>query len=378
MFFIIGSTFYVLIATIALALMVSEYVLKYREKVFHQNLGSFDSREAWIQALQGKAIKDLRRMPYLNGNGRFPRIFIYFKGSKTSPQYTWQTAALIEGLAPYLSREELTKMLQHKSDLAQLIGKEVDGAILVHALQKHTDMNTEQYSRQINQAIEESKGENSIMYRQFAPFLRLADTIGLVCPYLASYGSVNKEYKDLCLTQIQEFQNYAFSEQYPYLPFHGYDLQSKAPLGKLGWGRGTGWYAMGLIDTYEIVGEEEKDLLRDWVLQLAEELVNYQKGNGGWSSTVSVSDSPTETSASAMLFYFLKKAVTLNLISKKGYESSIEKAEEYLRSQTNPLGMIMNTEAECLGLGNYSMNYTYMPFTVGMVLKGLSLNSHAS
>ena len=34
------------------------------------------------------------------------------------------------------------------------------------------------------------------------------------------------------------------------IPFHAYSIDNKDPLGLYGWGRGLGWYAIGLIDSY--------------------------------------------------------------------------------------------------------------------------------
>nr|MCR5503117.1 glycoside hydrolase family 88 protein [Lachnospiraceae bacterium] len=77
-----------------------------------------------------------------------------------------------------------------------------------------------------------------------------ADTIGLICPFLAKYG---KTYEDmntlnLAVTQIQNYMSFGMDNKL-ILPYHGYEYESGLKYGITGWGLAVGRLMMGMSET---------------------------------------------------------------------------------------------------------------------------------
>ncbi len=372
---------YVIVSLLALIFIAYDVMLKVNGKLMAQKLGRFASRTEWIDAMKEQAIHEYQNMPRMMGNLGFPRLITQFKIDKDAPLYAWQTGGLLLGLYECTTEVEFEELVNKRKDLQNMTGEEIDSALLAYAL---SFMPGEEYrtADRIRKNILEDissctdPGTGTIMYREVYPSFRFIDTIGLVCPFLAVLGREegNDSYTDLALAQLLEFEAVAFDEDYDYLPFHAYDLASKTPLGKYGWGRGTGWYALGIIDTYLALDESRRPLLQDSILKLAETLKKYQREDGGWGSTVNDAASRTETSATALFLYFIKRAASLGLIEAVAYEDCIGRAELCLMNNTHRDGRVMNTEGDCIAIGNYSYDYKHMPFTLGMTLRAVCLN----
>lgn len=376
--FIIG---YVLVSLMAFIFIGYDVLLKVDSRLTSQKLGQFKSRTEWINTMKEKAIDEYYDMPRMQGNLGFPRLITQFKIDKNAPLYAWQTAGLLLGLYECTTEEEFEKIVNKRRDLQDMTGEEIDSAMLAYALSfmpdekyKSADLINSNILEDINSCMDAEKG--TIMYRESYPTFRFVDTVGLVCPFLAVVGEEenNDSYQELALAQILEYEDVAFDEDYDYLPFHAYDLQTETPLGKYGWGRGTGWYALGVIDTYSELEDNQKAELRESIVKLAETLKKYQKEDGGWGSTINVVSSQTDTSATAMFLYFIKRACNLGVIELTAYEECIERAEMCLMNNTHPDGRVMNTEGDCIAIGNYSYDYKPIPFTLGITLRAVCLD----
>ena len=109
--------------------------------------------------------------------------------------------------------------------------------------------------------IKNSKGnDGTVYYRSTIPSIRFVDTIGFICPFLTLYGSrFNKpEYIDLAVFQIKDYVENAFLTT-PFIPAHAFNYKTKVPLGIYGWGRGLGWFILGIVDMYNELPDNHKD-----------------------------------------------------------------------------------------------------------------------
>ena len=124
-------------------------------------------------------------------------------------------------------------------------------------------INPDQYKHALDytwELIKDHIGEDgTVGYRKSMQNYRYVDTIGFICPFLVSYGIKynNDECIDLAVKQIQEYEQYGMLEKHN-IPSHAYNIETKAPLGLYGWGRGLGWYAIGLIDTWNELPQNNK------------------------------------------------------------------------------------------------------------------------
>ena len=133
-----------------------------------------------------------------------------------------------------------------------------------------------------------AKREGTLAYLEPNPVgLRFVDTLPMVCPFLAKYSVATGvvDARRLSVKQLREFMEFGVDERTG-LPFHAYDPASgNAPVGLLGWGRGTGWYALALIDTIPFVSADDRsDLDVRSTDRLIGAVLKYQRSDGGWGA----------------------------------------------------------------------------------------------
>ena len=131
-------------------------------------------------------------------------------------------------------------------------------------------------------------------------------------------------------------------------------------MGLCGWGRGTGWFLLGLIETYSIT--KDKELVR-----IISELVNvyeiYQMQNGAFSSNVQLK-SGADSSITAVMAYFY--SFCAKEFGNERYKKIAQKAFKYLMSVTRRNGEIDFSQGDTKGIGFYSQTFDIMPFTQGI------------
>jgi unsaturated rhamnogalacturonyl hydrolase len=215
----------------------------------------------------------------------------------------WQEASLLLGLTEYLKsnddkevKQELKKFLKLKFDCqGQWIDtpKHVDGAILAYAVMTLDFVDPDQYKRAFDSTwdmIQEHIGEEgTVAYRKFMKKYRYVDTIGFICPFLVTYGTRyhKEECVELAIKQIKVYEEYGMLQEH-YIPSHAYQIENKAPTGIYGWGRGLGWYAIGLIDAWNVLpqGHKYKSVLENSVKRFAKAALTFQQEHGNWNWTV--------------------------------------------------------------------------------------------
>ncbi len=121
------------------------------------------------------------------------------------------------------------------------------------------------------------------------------------------------------------------------LYFHAYDekrvqdwAESETGLSRYFWARGMGWLAMAIVDTYELMPEENTDMrmeLAQMAKELADALARYQDGSDVWHQIVDkqgeLGNYP-ESSASAMFTYMLVKGVTTGALSSNYRKAAVD------------------------------------------------------
>ena len=195
---------------------------------------------------------------------------------------------------------------------------------------------------------------------------RYVDTLGLVCPFLGEYG---KKYADpaqieLAFHQISSFR--ALGGIYEGLPYHCID-SAGMPLGILGWGRGAGWYALAQVDLYPYLDNPEHIAsVKQWMTELAETLLQYERKDGGFSSLLQTV-SPYDSSATAMLRYLYSKAYQF-LKRMEYYEVAVRCCKKLMK-KTKINGVVDECQGDTIDIGVMSERYAEMPFVQGMTLR---------
>lgn len=218
--------------------------------------------------------------------------------------------------------------------------------------------------------MDRSKVEaTSLAYRKGNP-IRLADGVGMICPFLARYAATFNcpEARRLAVSQLREFNRFGIDRRSG-LPFHGYNpARDFSPVGLVGWGRGVGWYAIGLIDTIAALPGQDPDRaeMEDAARALAQSVVRCQRADGGWGSMLTC-PSPFESSATAMIAYFLQRSITLGVISKD-YDKHVARGLIALRGVTRANGDIDYAQGVCVDLNRHSTLYAPTTYAQGAAL----------
>ncbi|TXC92362.1 hypothetical protein FS935_04720 [Metabacillus litoralis] len=376
----ISCLFILIVITMDVFPSITNWVLRLR-------IGRYRDKYKWNNVITKKGGDWLLRTPKIKVTDNTRLVFIdILKGnySNNAIQH-WQEASLLLGLSEYLKvnkdreiEKAVIKYLNKKFDENgkwRAVPKYIDGAILAYAIMKLDFINKDHYKEAFDEIwkliIDHVGKDGTVEYRSFMKSYRYVDTIGFICPFLISYG---KRYKrdeciELAIKQICEFEKYGMLCDY-FIPCHVYKIENKIPLGMFGWGRGLGWYAIGLIDSWNELTEypEYKKMLEKSVRRFATTAMNLQQENGSWNWCVTRNESRPDSSTTATLGWFLVNAAKIKDISDECLASS-KCAIEYLMKVTRRNGAIDFSQGDTKDIGVYSTLFNILPFTQGFSIR---------
>ncbi len=350
-------------------------------------IGEFDSLEDWKTKITTISSQWLNQTPTIkvSDNTRIIIIDILRGNYKRDSIQSWQQGALLLGLTNYVSQTNDAKVsaqiasfvaskLDAKGDW-KIQSKEVDEVLLAYAISKTANFDFQKYQPALDATYDSIKKligkDGTVVYRSNYPHYRLVDTIGFVSPFLVRYGvqTSNNEAVQLGLHQIREFTKYALLND-SFIPCHSYDVDSKLPVGLFGWGRGLGWFAIGLIDSWlELPNEHpDKNELSQMVVKLAKTILQFQNENGSWNWIIMSKDKQSDSSTTAILSWFLTNAATISEVENE-CNLAKEKAIQYLKQVTRRNGAIDFSQGDTKGVGVYSQQFGILPFTQGFCLR---------
>ena len=376
---------YIIIAIIVLVIVIDliPKLVDFQERI---HIGRYSEKNIWNEKINSIGEKWLNNTPKIKVTDNTRLIAIdMIKGNYTkSAIQNWQEAALLLGLGEAVKKNNdstksaIEKFLNNNfnSDGSwKNENKYVDSAILAYAVMKLEYIDTNKYKKAFDSTYELIKDhigqDGTVQYRKFMSNYRYVDTIGFICPFLISYGLKydNQESTELAVKQIEEYNKYGMISN-SNIPFHAYSIDNKDPLGLYGWGRGLGWYAIGLIDSYLELPHDNiyKKQLEEYVIKFAKTAIKYQQDSGNWNWTVSRKESRPDSSATATLCWFLLNASAIDTISEECKES-YEKGIKYLMSVTRRNGVVDFSQGDTKDIGIYSQLFDKLPFTQGFCIR---------
>ena len=354
-------TFHILVIILILLPLGVDFYIHFMEWQSKIHIGRWEDREVWRKALEKKARLWLENPPTIRKTNQ-ERLFLIdmVKGNyKSTAIQTWQYAGLLLGLE---NNDAADFVKRHPNLFSE---KELfpEHLLLGYALQKKGALTAAQEERIKNYIKSVPQGE-TIVYRPWTKGKRFVDTLGMVLPYLFKNG-----YKELADAQLKEYDQALFEGIYP---AHAFDIDKKLPLGVHDWGRGIGWYILGLLGT-----PNEPEYRKRCVL-LANNLLQHQLENGGFGCFVFNKGERPESSGSVLIgLLFLK---TYELTQESQYLNAAQKVEKFLMSSTRRNGALDNCQGDTYGIGYYSMIFSVMPFAQGLAIllaKKLDAIEHA-
>ncbi|RZJ29437.1 MAG: hypothetical protein EOO48_07510 [Flavobacterium sp.] len=350
-------------------------------------IGRWNDNENWISSVKAKSLAWLKKTPTikLTDNKRLVIVDMIRGNYKRSAIQHWQQAALVLGLIEAYEktsdekiRTQIDEFIETKIDNSgnwKSVPKEIDGVILAYAISKVPWIDAAQFNPAFDAIWEMLRqmigADGTVQYRKHMKNYRYVDTIGFICPFLIRYGTMfnNPDAISLSLKQISEYNNFGM---FPgaMLPCHTYNVETKLPAGLFGWGRGLGWYAIGLIDAWNELPENhpEKPSLTENVIEFAQTIIRFQNANGGWNWLVTNANSQTDSSAAATLAWYLSQTSSISELQPQA-KTSAEKALNYLKSVTKRDGAIDLSQGDTKDIGVYSQEFGILPFAQGFALR---------
>lgn len=355
------------------------------------HIGRYPDKAQWGKSITNIGIQWLNKTPKIKvtDNNRIVALDM-IKGdySKSAIQH-WQEAAILLGLSecmlaePNKEIEQVIKEFVHSkfTDSGEWRVKPqlVDASILAYGLMKQKVINLDQFHPALDEVwhlIQAHIGDDgTVQYRKSMRDYRYVDTIGFICPFLVTYGiQYNKpECLELAVNQIQHYERFGMLKDQQ-IPFHAYHISNHYSLGLNGWGRGLGWFAIGLIDAWTELPQdhEYKKVLETSVIQFAQSAMLLQNPEGNWNWTAVRPESRADSSATATLSWFLLNASTIDSIAAECM-NSVDLAMSYLMKVTRRNGIVDFSQGDTKDIGVYSMLFNKLPFTQGFCIRTISL-----
>lgn len=378
----------IILIILIIVILLNDIIPIIKTWVSRIHIGRYDNKDIWKTAIAEKSVKWINNTPKIKVTDNTRLVIIdKLKGnySKSAIQH-WQHASLLLGLNGddnNKARESINKYLNsHFDNNGQWKEKPefVDCAILSYAVMKCDT--TDKYKHSLDytyELIKELVGEdNTVKYRKSMPNYRYVDTVGFISPFLVKYGLKynNEKAIELGVKQITEYYKYGFDSDNN-IPFHVYDVNNKYKLGLCGWGRGLGWFAIGLIDSWiELPNNNKyKNVLEEIVIKYANAILKVQLDNGGFGWTVTRKETRIDSSTTATLAYFLICASEIKEITERCLEG-YNKAIKYLMSVTKKNGEVDFSQGDTKDIGVYSVLFDILPFAQGFALRAINKKSN--
>jgi len=352
-------------------------------------IGRFSNDEVWKEKVKTIAERWLRQTPTIKvtDNTRLIIIDILKGNYSRNAIQSWQEAALLLGLNEYKSatrNKELDNSIN--AFVASKLDSngnwivpptEVDSVILGYALLKLDGFDIVKYRPAFDflyQLILNLKGsDGTIAYRKHTSDYRYVDTIGFISPFLVRYGLLfnQPEAVALGINQIRVFNSHGMLASH-FIPCHTYNIKTNLPVGLFGWGRGLGWYAIGLIDAWSELPEShpQKEEVTQMVIAFAKMALSFQNDNGSWNWLITDRQSQFDSSATATLAWFFAKAKAISSIATESEQAKV-KALNYLKQVTRRDGVVDFSQGDTKTIGVHSQQFDILPFTQGFCLRTL-------
>lgn len=355
------------------------FYLKNRYCRFH--IGRWDEQE-WPAVIERTARRWVKHTPTvkITDNSRYMLLdFIQGKYRSGSIQ-SWQKAALILGLLECNDESSHVAAEQAVNDLIDDAGMwkkkpvAVDCGMLSFAVLKAAKdpqavRPAMKYSIELIRKNVNDYGMISYTGGRDNPEMYV-DTLGLTCPFLALYAQVyhDSQCEKLAVDQLRMYHTYGLLAGTA-LPNHAFDIKSKLPLGVYGWGRGTAWYLIGLVDTYyQLQTPEYQAEVLQWISESAQAYVEYQRTDGGFGSILQREGTYDSSATAAMAWFYAECAI---LLKNSVYRDISHRCLSILLKKTRITGAIDDCQGDTKGIGIFAQTYDIMPFAQGMALRAI-------
>ena len=353
-------------------------------------IGRFSEDSEWIESVRNIVLdwvtKGAPKVPK-NENQRLKLIAELKNRKNVSPICYWQDAALLKAATEKCgdsAGECVGTLTERYIDIFtgewKVKPEKIDAAILAYEMMANSFIDSKAIEPAMNTVAEMLKEDfdkyGFIPYNKGIPGICFVDTVGMVCPFLIRYASeYNKpQFVSIALKQIIGYRKNGFDDKTG-LPYHCFDTETGARLGINGWGRGCGWWAVGITDSLkELLGFDGLDKEKTFLLKLSmtflDEMGKHVEGDGAIRRMM-LNASLSDSSASAMTAYCFSFAYSLT--KKEEYKEYANRIFSYLKTATRRNGVIDYSQGDTMGIGYYSPNLSVVPAAQGFAAAAYEL-----
>lgn len=393
-------TLFILLSGAVLLLILFDIIPVFYRWYSRIHIGRHKDKEQWRNICLKRLAKYLKKIPPVPvEDARRLRILDLLKGGySTNKLRCWQEAAVLLGANKNISVPQIktaaencirSKINPETGDWQNFVAAP-DTALLAFALLSSPAANPDKIRPAMDTTarylLDLSEQYGTIPYNTADAEIRFVDTLAMVCPFLVKYGTTYGDIKTIAAAraQINEFIRYGIHRETG-LPAHCYNKTDGSPLGLYGWGRGSGWYALGLTasclslpsksalteaehrfsaDEITAIEDFRRELL-ETMLAFADAAEKLQMENGAWDRQLLLRKTG-ESTATALLGGFMEK--TGELTGEERFSKAYDNSLKFLISCTRRNGVVDYAQGDTKGVGFYSRELDAMPAALGFAM----------
>lgn len=288
--------------------------------------------------------------------------------------FFWINGLLAEGIISYgqfdkdpYAYQELTKFYDYfllKSRMRIKCFYLPDQIIHANVLLKLVKDGKNKYEKLIHDAAEYIKKESSqdpnlLIHYRGKNFDFYIDSLGMLIGFCLNYGVFYQDYAMISIGLAQmDFTLQHCMNQEMRLPYHICKNKNNEVAGPWSWGRGIGWYMIGLTEILLNIKENHEKYpvyLRAYQDSL-KSIFTTQDQNGYLYNDIILKDH-IDTSTTAMIGYCLGVGIEKGFVNRMDYESLFIKSINALHKSTEQNGKVNDSSGECKGVNQYSTEY---------------------
>lgn len=209
-------------------------------------------------------------------------------------------------------------------------------------------------------------GDDDIVRYRKGVDVAFIDTIGLVCPFLIMYTDITdcKSARVLAEKQVNHVLDTGLDKD-GILPFHAVDLNLNAPLGSINWGRGIGWWVLGLAP---LAAKSDKDHPNKYFTALQKILAFLERArldNEYWPQFIGHTNDNTIDSSATLMFLLAAQQAGIRHIESQELLSVIGRC-------IDSSGKVINASGDTIYINKYSRVKGASELAQGLMLSLIS------
>ena len=317
-----------------------------------KKLQSSSSRSSFLPFLKKKLLKYKRKsrdwVRYVD------RSFSWINGQYALGLFSTESPRAIRTLTRYYDRLLLVNRLG--MPVFEVPDQTIHGEVLLSLYEQYGKKRFLPLIREAAARLKRIAAENDGLVIYWPPDRTiLVDTLGMIPRFCYHYAELFNDPEMAAIAdRLLDFTEERCMDPECGLPFHAYDLETGRPGGSSTWGRGIGWYLLGLT-----ARAERNEAWRDRLFQVFELVFRTQDAEGFlWDDLAQ--QKHVDSSPTCMAALCLARCLDRELYAP---EQSAE-LPDWLRgcisallSSVNEAGEVLNCSGECEGAGVYAQKF---------------------